>query len=149
VIQSVYLLFVHLIYYPHVLAQSNVLFFKNTVFLLQFYVTIEQTPCLFSISALAHAWLLPLRYRPLYDSGFFCESESICPHYFSRPLRGGLTDVFTEVGVSIDIIYAFRSLIERVVIQKIGIGVVVKISGLLLIIVHENDGFYITNVIED
>jgi hypothetical protein len=64
-------------------------------------------------------------------------------------LRGGLADVSTEIGVSIRVIYAFRSLIERVIIQKIGIGVVVKISRLLLIIVHENDGFDITNVIED
>lgn len=64
-------------------------------------------------------------------------------------MRGSLASVSAEVGVSTGVVDAFGSLIEKVVIQKIRIGVVVKISSLLLIISHENNRFDITNVVKN
>jgi hypothetical protein len=109
-VQRVDLLFMHFVHYTHVLTQSIVLFLENAVLLLKLDITIEQPPCILSISALAQA-RLPFRYHSLYNPRFLGQSEPIGSDYFPRPLRGCLAGVPAEIGVSTGVVDAFGSLI--------------------------------------
>ena len=124
-----------------------VLLFEESIFLFKLNVTIEQPPGLLDISALTET-RLSLGENSLHDSGFLCQSQAIGPDDFPRALGWCIANISTDIRVSADIVDSFCPVVQKVIIQKIWIGVIIKIAGFLVIVLHEKNGLDIPDVIE-
>lgn len=86
----------HFAHDSHVFTQFTVLLFEKSILFLEFDVPVKEFASLFVIPGLADTYWT-FWHDTFDDAGFFSESESVGPDYFTRPLGRSLAEVTTGV----------------------------------------------------
>ena len=145
-VQLIDLAFVHFRHYAHVFAQPIIFLFEKSILFLKLNIPIKEFAGLFVVSGLG-AWTLG-QYA-FYNAGFFGESESIGPDYFTRPLGGSLTQVPAGVRVPCCVVDAFRPVTEQVVVQEVRVIVVVQVAALFWFLLTQKHRLHVTDLVEN
>lgn len=132
----------------HVLTKSEILLFQKSILLLKFYVAIKKFFGLLVISWLGK-YGLPFWYDTFVNTWFFSYFQSICSDNFTGPLWWCLAHISACIRVSTRIKNAFSSIGHQIIIQKIWVVVIIQIASLFLIVIHDINWLYISDIIKD